>query len=36
MQMPALFNQVALISLGFGLLLLIFWKPVKRWMGGVS
>ena len=36
MQMPALFNQVALISLGFGLLLLIFWKPVKGWMGGIS
>lgn len=36
MQMPALFNQVALISLGFGLLLLVFWKPVKRWMGGIS
>ncbi len=36
MQMPALFNQVAFISLGFGLLLLVFWKPVKRWMGGIS
>ncbi|NIJ51294.1 peptide MFS transporter [Dyadobacter arcticus] len=36
MQMPALFNQVAIISTGFGLLLLIFWKKVKSWMGGVQ
>jgi POT family proton-dependent oligopeptide transporter len=35
-QMPALFNQVTLFSIGFGLLLLIFWKPVKNWMGGIS
>jgi POT family proton-dependent oligopeptide transporter len=35
-QMPALFNQVTLFSIGFGLLLLIFWKPVKKWMGGVQ
>jgi proton-dependent oligopeptide transporter, POT family len=35
-QMPALFNQVTLFSVGFGLLLLIFWKPVKNWMGGIQ
>ncbi len=35
-QMPALFNQVTLFSVGFGLLLLIFWKPVKNWMGGIK
>jgi POT family proton-dependent oligopeptide transporter len=35
-QMPALFHQVTLFSIGFGLLLLIFWKPVKKWMGGIS
>jgi POT family proton-dependent oligopeptide transporter len=35
-QMPALFHQVTLFSVGFGLLLLIFWKPVKNWMGGIS
>lgn len=35
-QMPALFQQVTLFSMGFGLLLLIFWKPVKNWMGGIS
>jgi POT family proton-dependent oligopeptide transporter len=36
LQMPALFNQVTLFSVGFGLLLLIFWKPVKKWMGGIQ
>ena len=35
-QMPALFQQVTLFSIGFGVLLLIFWKPVKKWMGGIS
>lgn len=35
-QMPALFQQVTLFSIGFGLLLLIFWKPVKNWMGGIQ
>lgn len=35
-QMPALFNQVTLFSIGFGVVLLIFWKPVKKWMGGIS
>lgn len=35
-QMPALFHQVTLFSIGFGLLLLLFWKPVKNWMGGIQ
>lgn len=35
MQMPALFNQVAIITTIFGLILLVFWKPIKGWMGGI-
>ncbi|KQS33029.1 peptide MFS transporter [Dyadobacter sp. Leaf189] len=35
MQMPALFNQVAIITTISGLLLLVFWKPIKGWMGGI-
>ncbi|WP_353722186.1 peptide MFS transporter [Dyadobacter sp. 676] len=35
LQMPALFNQVAIITTIFGLILLVFWKPIKGWMGGV-
>lgn len=35
MQMPALFNQVAIVTTAFGLLLLVFWKPIKGWMGGI-
>lgn len=35
-QMPALFNQVTMFAGGFGLLLLLFWKPVRNWMGGIS
>ena len=35
MQMPALFNQVAIITTIFGLVLLVFWKPIKGWMGGI-
>lgn len=35
-QMPDLFNQVFLFAIGFGLLLLIFSKPVKKWMGGIQ
>jgi POT family proton-dependent oligopeptide transporter len=35
MQMPALFNQVAVFTTICGLLLLAFWKPIKKWMGGV-
>ena len=35
-QMPALFQSVAVFSLGFGVLLLLFVKPLKRWMGGIQ
>jgi proton-dependent oligopeptide transporter, POT family len=35
LQMPALFNQVAVITTIFGLVLLVFWKPIKGWMGGI-
>jgi POT family proton-dependent oligopeptide transporter len=35
-QMPSLFQQVTIFSIGFGLILLIFSKPVKKWMGGIS
>ncbi len=35
LQMPALFNQVAIITTIFGLVLLVFWKPIKGWMGGI-
>ncbi|OJV21122.1 MAG: MFS transporter [Dyadobacter sp. 50-39] len=36
MQMPALFNQVAIITTIFGLILLVFWKPIRGWMGGIQ
>jgi POT family proton-dependent oligopeptide transporter len=32
-QMPALYLQIVLISVGSGLLLLLFTKPLKRLMG---
>lgn len=35
-QMPALFNQVFLFAVGFGILLLLFYKPIKKWMGGIQ
>lgn len=35
-QMPFLFNQVFLLSGGFGLLLLVFYKPIKKWIGGIE
>ncbi|MCF0072069.1 peptide MFS transporter [Dyadobacter sp. CY261] len=35
LQMPALFSQVAIITTIFGLILLVFWKPIKGWMGGI-
>jgi POT family proton-dependent oligopeptide transporter len=34
-QMPALYLQIVLISVGCGLLLLVFTKPLKRLMGEV-
>lgn len=35
-QMPALFNQVFLFALIAGIVLLIFAKPIKKWMGGIE
>ncbi|GAB2579415.1 peptide MFS transporter [Spirosoma areae] len=35
-QMPELFQSVAYFGLGSGLLLLLFSKPLKKWMGGVQ
>ncbi|GAB4022383.1 peptide MFS transporter [Spirosoma koreense] len=35
-QMPSLFQSVAYFSLGFGLLLLLLTKPLKKWMGGIQ
>ncbi|UBM60071.1 oligopeptide:H+ symporter [Marinilongibacter aquaticus] len=35
-QMPDLFHQVFLIGVGFGLLLIVCYKPIKNWMGGVK
>lgn len=35
-QMPSLFNQVFLVTGGLALLLLLFYKPIKKWMGGIE
>ncbi len=35
-QMPELFYQVFLFGIGFGLLMLLFYKPIKNWMGGIK
>ncbi|MDT4870412.1 amino acid/peptide transporter (Peptide:H+ symporter) [compost metagenome] len=35
-DMPGLFLQVCLISLGVGLILAVFSNPIKKWMGGVE
>lgn len=35
-QMPAMFQSVAYFSLGFGILMLLFARPLKNWMGGVQ
>ncbi|GAB3889883.1 peptide MFS transporter [Spirosoma agri] len=35
-QMPDLFLSVVYFSLGFGFLLLLFVKPLKKWMGGIQ
>ncbi len=35
-QMPHLFNQVFLVTGGLALLLLAFYKPIKKWMGGIE
>jgi proton-dependent oligopeptide transporter, POT family len=34
-QMPAMFLKVVLFCLGIGILLIVFFKPIKRLMGGV-
>ena len=35
-QMPDLFMTTVMVSVGSGLLFLVFSKPIKRWMGGVE
>lgn len=35
-QMPQMFQNVAYFSLGFGMLLLLLTKPLKKWMGGIQ
>ena len=35
-QMPALFQSVAYFGLGAGIVMLLFAKPLKKWMGGVE
>ena len=36
LPLPQLFGAVTLFSMGAGLLLLVFTKPLKNWMGGVQ
>jgi POT family proton-dependent oligopeptide transporter len=36
LPLPQLFGAVTLFSMGTGLLLLLFTKPLKNWMGGVA
>ncbi len=36
LPLPQLFGAVTLFSIGTGLLLLVFTKPLKNWMGGVE
>ncbi len=35
-QMPGLFQSVALFALVSGIVLMLFVKPLKRWMGGIE
>ncbi|QJW91341.1 peptide MFS transporter [Spirosoma taeanense] len=35
-QMPMMFQNVVYFSLGFGFLLLLFAKPLRKWMGGIQ
>jgi POT family proton-dependent oligopeptide transporter len=35
-QMPALFQSVALFSLGAGVVMLLLVKPLRKWMGGIQ
>jgi proton-dependent oligopeptide transporter, POT family len=34
-QMPDLFLQVCYIGVISGLLMIVFYKPIKNWMGGI-
>lgn len=34
-QMPNLFMQVCLFGIGLGLIFIVFYKPIKKWMGGI-
>lgn len=35
-QMPSMFQSVAIFALASGLVLLLFSKPLKKWMGGID
>jgi POT family proton-dependent oligopeptide transporter len=35
-QMPELFQSVSVFAMGAGILLLLFARPLKRWMGGIE
>lgn len=35
-EMPSLFLQVCLFGVGFGILMILFYKPIKKWMGGIQ
>ena len=35
-EMPSLFMQVCLFGVGFGILMILFYKPLKNWMGGIE
>jgi POT family proton-dependent oligopeptide transporter len=35
-QMPALFMSVVYFSFGFAALILLFFKPLKSWLGGIK
>ncbi|MBU1820090.1 MAG: peptide MFS transporter [Bacteroidetes bacterium] len=35
-EMPSLFLQVCLFGVGFGIVMILFYKPFKNWMGGIQ
>ncbi|MPR35608.1 peptide MFS transporter [Salmonirosea aquatica] len=35
-EMPSLFLQVCLFGVGFGILMILLYKPIKNWMGGIE
>jgi len=35
-EMPGMFMYIVYSSVGFGILMLIFSKQIKKWMGGVE